>query len=394
MVEVSRGVGFKAALYGASARAGCDPRAVCKLAAQALKRRRDLEQALRQCGLDCGGLLLVMEWFITFGPWLCLRPLHYRHYPRAYDLLLGRGLKGGGLLSRQLREKRPQLQAALAADEEDGCEMDVLPRYVRVNRLKTSAASLKARLQAALQAQLESSRNGKLELAEVQEDPLVPDLLVLHAEARSFLQKLPEVATGEAVLQDRSSCLAALAAGLTPGTFCLDACAAPGSKTCHAVEVLGRGRLIACERDEQRAGALLRRLKGLVSFREGATAPAESTCLAAGQKVRGRCGKVRVELRVKDFLETRPWLKPWSQVEVLLVDPSCSGSGLPEHGFDAKPHGQSRLRRLAAFQQRILRHALQFPKARTVVYSTCSLHRLENEDVVEQVLQESARTSR
>ncbi|CAJ1384326.1 unnamed protein product [Effrenium voratum] len=75
MVEVSRGVGFKAALYGASARAGCDPRAVCKLAAQALKRRRDLEQALRQCGLDCGGLLLVMEWFITFGPWLCLRPL-------------------------------------------------------------------------------------------------------------------------------------------------------------------------------------------------------------------------------------------------------------------------------------------------------------------------------
>ncbi|CAJ1457434.1 unnamed protein product [Effrenium voratum] len=364
--EVSRGVGFKAALYGASARAGCDPRAVCKLAAQALKRRRDLEQALRQCGLDCGGLLLVM----------------------AYDLLLGRGLKGGGLLSRQLREKRPQLQAALAADEEDGCEMDVLPRYVRVNRLKTSAASLKARLQAALQAQLESSRNGKLELAEVQEDPLVPDLLVLHAEARSFLQKLPEVATGEAVLQDRSSCLAALAAGLTPGTFCLDACAAPGSKTCHAVEVLGRGRLIACERDEQRAGALLRRLKGLVSFREGATAPAESTCLAAGQKVRGRCGKVRVELRVKDFLETRPWLKPWSQVEVLLVDPSCSGSGLPEHGFDAKPHGQSRLRRLAAFQQRILRHALQFPKARTVVYSTCSLHRLENEDVVEQVLQE------
>ncbi|CAJ1361708.1 unnamed protein product [Effrenium voratum] len=218
--------------------------------------------------------------------------------------------------------------------------MDVLPRYVRVNRLKTSAASLKARLQAALQAQLESSRNGKLELAEVQEDPLVPDLLVLHAEARSFLQKLPEVATGEAVLQDRSSCLAALAAGLTPGTFCLDACAAPGSKTCHAVEVLGRGRLIACERDAQRAGALLRRLKGLASFREGATAPAESTCLAAGQKVRGRCGKVRVELRVKDFLETRPWLKPWSQVEVLLVDPSCSGSGLPEHGFDAKPHGQ------------------------------------------------------
>lgn len=41
---------------------------------------------------------------------------------------------------------------------------------------------------------------------------------------------------------------------------------------------------------------------------------------------------------------------------------------------------------LASFQKKILRHALQFPALTRLVYSTCSVYRQENEDVVAEVL--------
>ena len=44
-----------------------------------------------------------------------------------------------------------------------------------------------------------------------------------------------------------------------------------------------------------------------------------------------------------------------------------------------------RLEKLARFQAHILTHALSFPRAQHVLYSTCSVHVQENEQVVENV---------
>ena len=47
---------------------------------------------------------------------------------------------------------------------------------------------------------------------------------------------------------------------------------------------------------------------------------------------------------------------------------------------------EERIEKLAAFQEAALRHALSFPALRRLVYSTCSVHRRENEDVIAAVL--------
>ena len=385
--DVLSGSGFKAALY--AKQLSSDPRAVCKLASCTLSNKAALAEALEKVGLECHshGAMLVMT----------------------YELLLGHGLRGGGKLRRQLESHTADLQAAFQAFQKSQNVRPVhskskqafaaLPRYVRMNRIRLQLGDtvyseavdgvkrrLREALFAAYELDLQAGRDVTPEMAAVQDDSIVPELLVLHPSSRSWLQKVPEVEAGALVLQDRSSCLSALAAGLVPGSFVVDSCAAPGSKTAHAIELLRRGRLAAFERDPKRATALVKRLRLLVGFSERSTkkrkpnakdSPDSDSVLKLGSRVQGRCWtggseQVEVDVHVGDFLDTNPLVSPWNEVDILIVDPSCSGSGLPEHHLinlaesTSESESSVRLRRLAAFQKRILSHALRFPRAKNL----------------------------
>uniref|UniRef100_A0A0A9F4Y4 SAM-dependent MTase RsmB/NOP-type domain-containing protein n=1 Tax=Arundo donax TaxID=35708 RepID=A0A0A9F4Y4_ARUDO len=87
----------------------------------------------------------------------------------------------------------------------------------------------------------------------------------------------------------------------------------------------------------------------------------------------------------------------YAKVHAILLDPSCSGSGisterldylLPSHSRDDQDDASTstRVMKLSAFQKKALSHALSFPSVERVVYSTCSIHQAENEDVVNAVL--------
>ena len=72
-----------------------------------------------------------------------------------------------------------------------------------------------------------------------------------------------------------------------------------------------------------------------------------------------------------------------------MLDPSCSGSGLLDRPRSQRVARNSkerqRVRTLSHFQLQMLRHALIF-NAERVVYSTCSINREEDEEVVKLAL--------
>jgi 16S rRNA (cytosine967-C5)-methyltransferase len=175
------------------------------------------------------------------------------------------------------------------------------------------------------------------------------------------IRRLPGFAEGRVSVQDAGAQLAAPLLEVRGRMRVLDACAAPGGKTGHLLELLSEGAdLTAVDIDPVRVGLIednLRRLK--------------------------RTARV-VAADVRDpgsFWDGRPF-------ERILVDAPCSSTGVIRRHPDIKL-----LRRpgdvaaLAAGQLAMLRAAVTMlaPGGR-LVYSTCSILPAENEEVVTRLL--------
>ena len=176
------------------------------------------------------------------------------------------------------------------------------------------------------------------------------------------VEKLPGFGAGLASVQDEAAQLAAGLLSAAPGEHILDACAAPGGKTCHILELQpDLGRLVAMDVDKarlQRVGENLERL-GL------------SAELVAGDGARPPAG-----LAAGEF-------------DRILVDAPCSASGVIRRHPDVKLlRRPGDLPQLADQQLAILRGLwpLLKPGGR-LLYATCSLFDEENSAVVRQFLQ-------
>ncbi|XP_058781098.1 25S rRNA (cytosine-C(5))-methyltransferase NSUN5-like isoform X2 [Vicia villosa] len=226
-----------------------------------------------------------------------------------------------------------------------------LPRNVRVNTLKMDVDSALVELQ---------------KKYSVQKDDLVPDLLVLPP--GTDLHDHPLVKNGSIFLQGKASSMVAPALSPEPGWEVLDACAAPGNKTVHLAALMKRkGRIIACELKKER----IKRLNDTIKL----------------------SGASNIQVLNEDFLNINPKDPSYSKLKAILLDPSCSGSGTAasrlDHLLPSKAAGDidtERLNKLAAFQRKALEHAFLFPALERIVYSTCSINQIENEDVVKSVL--------
>nr|XP_057941079.1 probable 28S rRNA (cytosine-C(5))-methyltransferase [Doryrhamphus excisus]XP_057941080.1 probable 28S rRNA (cytosine-C(5))-methyltransferase [Doryrhamphus excisus]XP_057941081.1 probable 28S rRNA (cytosine-C(5))-methyltransferase [Doryrhamphus excisus]XP_057941082.1 probable 28S rRNA (cytosine-C(5))-methyltransferase [Doryrhamphus excisus]XP_057941083.1 probable 28S rRNA (cytosine-C(5))-methyltransferase [Doryrhamphus excisus]XP_057941084.1 probable 28S rRNA (cytosine-C(5))-methyltransferas len=299
-----------------------------------------------------------------------------------FDLLMGQGLKCGGSWKTLLMKHRSRLQAELArmkvkqkvSRNEDLLPSsvkepagDLLPRYVRVNTLKTTVEDTVDYLKRDGFSYLgEASKLDDLTLKarEFVKDLHLSELLVFPPKTDfhdHFLYK-----AGHIILQDKASCLPAFVLNVPPGSHVIDACAAPGNKTSHLAAIMkNRGKLFAFDLDAKRLATM-------------------STLLL-------RAGVTCQHLAHQDFLKVDPHAKMYEDVEYILLDPSCSGSGMVclQDGGSSPLADASRLSSLASFQLRCLNHGLSFPRLKRLVYSTCSVHREENEEVVAACLQKN-----
>lgn len=220
--------------------------------------------------------------------------------------------------------------------------------------------------------------------------PHVRNVYAFHPKATSKLMSMPLFRSGALILQDLASCFPAEVLASKQhdwsGVDALDATSAPGNKTSHLSALMhGQGTLSALERAPQRFKTLTKMLSkaGALHDSHGNVYPHNT-----------------------DFLSLDPSSDAHARIRYMLLDPSCSGSGivnrldyLTSHDDeqdnleqvvpDVDRPGQalaSRLASLASLQQRMIKHAMKFPSLQRFTYSTCSVHAEENEHVVKAVL--------
>ena len=174
---------------------------------------------------------------------------------------------------------------------------------------------------------------------------------------------------GYYTIQSLSSMIAVKALAPEPGSKVLDLCAAPGGKTGYMAELMGNeGSITACDVYPHR--------------------------LMLTQAAMKRIGVSICALEERDAAIYDETLE--ASFDFVLADVPCSGLGVmaskPELKLTADP---STFEGLIDIQKRILTNALRYTKpGGRLEYSTCTLNKNENEEVVKHVLSKEGTSAR
>jgi 16S rRNA (cytosine967-C5)-methyltransferase len=219
------------------------------------------------------------------------------------------------------------------------------PMTMRVNSLRHSR-----------DACLESLRNSGIDCAAGALGPQA-----IHLAQPMDVWEIPGFTDGQLSVQDEAAQMAAVLLAASEGERVLDACAAPGGKTCHILETQpALSELVAMDIDDSR----LRRVEENL-----ARLDLKATLLAA------------------DAAHPPAQLAPES-FDRILVDAPCSASGVIRRHPDVKLlRRDSDIDQLGVQQQGILRGLWPLLKVGgTLLYATCSIFDEENSQVIQRFL--------
>ncbi|CAN3364687.1 25S rRNA (cytosine(2278)-C(5))-methyltransferase [Diutina catenulata] len=332
------------------------PKHVYALVINALKLKPYIEEVIKKSGIKkelrrkCSdSLLLLLVYDLAFTP---QGRIQSGKHPLKEEMLKHKTRLQAEVTKLKIRHKVKSLAELAVEENEDESPV----RWFRLNPMLAEPTTLATD---PLLSKLEPvggwdqlKRSGY-----IYTDDYIDNLYGVHPSEK--LTECPAYKKGHIIIQDRASCFPAhmLCQDMDHDDI-IDATAAPGNKTTH-VAALSSKVVYAFERDDNR-------VKVLKKMCERATGP----------------GSDRIHVTHADFTTTSPTDFP--TVTGLIVDPSCSGSGIFGRGTNnqEQTNDKDRLAKLAAFQFKIVKHALSFPAAKRVIYSTCSVHPEENEQVV------------
>jgi NOL1/NOP2/sun family putative RNA methylase len=186
------------------------------------------------------------------------------------------------------------------------------------------------------------------------------DALIIENVTEEDLQKLSIYENGEIYLQSLSSMIPPLVVNPKEKESILDMAAAPGGKTTQMFSLSsGKAMIPACEKNKIRAERLKYNLE-----KQGAT-------------------------RVTVMLQDARNLDDFFSFDKILLDAPCSGSGtLNANDINiSKYFTEELINRSVKTQKELLRKAVRIlKKDGELIYSTCSILKEENENVVKDIL--------
>ena len=164
---------------------------------------------------------------------------------------------------------------------------------------------------------------------------------------------IPAFADGSICIQDISSMLVCLVAGIGESDTVLDLCAAPGGKSLHAADIARYGRVISLDVSDAKVAMI----------RENAE----------------RCGFENIDAAVSDATVYNSELE--GIADVVIADVPCSGLGVMGRKNDIKYNlSPDSISKLADLQRKILANAVKYVKSGgTLMFSTCTCSYEENQ---------------
>lgn len=233
-------------------------------------------------------------------------------------------------------------EALLAANNET-------PHFtVRINRLKTNVENLKKIFEE--------------EAIECSEGRYNPE--ALYIKGTSAIEDKKSFHAGLYQIQDESSMLAVHVLDPKPGELIIDVCSAPGGKATHAAELMdNQGKIFARDIHQHKLDLI------------------QQSC--------DRLGITIIETQLfnaKDVDETM-----LSTADRVLLDAPCSGLGVLRRKPDLKwKKTADNFQELAVLQLELLAKAAAYVKPQGVlVYSTCTINKSENVEVVQSFLKDN-----
>lgn len=216
---------------------------------------------------------------------------------------------------------------------------------IRINKIKTTKDELKKKLQ-----------EKNIECIETNYE----DFLIFRK--LKNVENLKEFSEGLFTIQDISAGQTAKLLDPKPGECVLDACAAPGGKTTYIAEIMeNTGKVEAWDIYEHRTKLIEQNAK--------------------------RLGINIIQTKINDASKYDEKLN--EKFDKILLDVPCLGIGVikrkPDIKWQRKPEDVEAITKI---QKEILNNCSKYLKnGGTIVYSTCSIFKKENEDVIYEFLQ-------